>query len=71
MAQVISQAEYRNIALDYSAAYDRFFEPSDFLTQSWVSRGFLRATNSLPCHQPSDSRLTLLPALSPFLQFAG
>lgn len=31
MAQVISQAEYRNIALDYSAAYDRFFEPSDFL----------------------------------------
>ena len=31
MAQVISQEEYRNIALDYSAAYDRFFEPSDFL----------------------------------------
>lgn len=31
MAQVISQTEYRNIALDYAAAYERFLEPSDFL----------------------------------------
>lgn len=31
MAQVISQSEYRNITLDYAAAYDRFFEPNEFL----------------------------------------
>lgn len=31
MSRVISQTEYRNIALDYSAAYERLLEPNDFL----------------------------------------
>ena len=31
MSTVISQTEYRNIALDYAAAYERLLEPNDFL----------------------------------------
>lgn len=31
MSKVISQTEYRNIALDYAAAYERILEPNDFL----------------------------------------
>ena len=31
MSRVISQTEYRNIALDYAAAYERLLEPNDFL----------------------------------------
>jgi len=31
MSRVISQTEYRNIALDYAAAYERLLSPNDFL----------------------------------------
>jgi len=31
MSTVISATEYRNISLDYSAAYDRLLAPTDFL----------------------------------------